>query len=176
MKRKTEEVEIEIELGKKGEIETGDAVLDHLLGSLTFYMEMDVDIKAEGDLRHHLWEDMGILFGKALNRKIEGKDIERFGNTLMPMDDALVMVAVDISRPFLRIDLDIKERESEFEEGLAREFFAALSRNLNATIHVEQRAGRNEHHIIEAVFKGVGVTLGLALNEREEVRSTKGVL
>lgn len=176
MKRKTEEVEIEVELGKRRDIETGDKVLDHMLESMTFYMEMNSEIKAEWDIRHHLWEDMGIILGEALSQHIEGKDIERFGNTLMPMDDALLMIAVDISRPYLRMDLDIEEEESEFEISLVKEFFEALSRTLCVTIHIEQRSGHNGHHIIEAAFKGMGVTLGQALKESGEVKSTKGVL
>lgn len=176
MRRKTEEIDIEVELGKEGDIDTGDEVLDHLLTSLTFYMGTEAHITAEWDLRHHLWEDLAIVLGEEIDRVIEGKEINRFGSTLMPMDDALVQIAVDISRPYMRIDLEIEEEEEGFEVTLLREFLNALSRTLSATIHVEQRAGMNGHHIIEAVFKGLGVSLKRATRKSEELKSTKGVL
>ncbi len=176
MKRKTEEVDIEVELGKEGEIDTGDEVLDHLLTSLTFYMEVGASISAEWDLRHHLWEDLAITLGEEINEKVDRDEIDRFGDITMPMDDALVLVAVDISRPYVNIDLDIKEAERDFEPALVKEFVNALSRTIDATIHVKQISGINGHHVIEAVFKGLGVALGQALGESEKLKSTKGVL
>ncbi len=176
MKRKTEEVEIEVELGKDGEIDTDDEVLDHLLRSLMFYMDMEANIYAKWDLRHHLWEDLAITLGKEINKKIEREEINRFGDIVMPMDDALVLVAVDISRTYVDIDLDIKEEEKDFDLTLVKEFIKALSRTIEATIHIKQISGSNGHHIIEAVFKGFGVALGQALKESEELKSTKGVL
>lgn len=176
MKRKTEEVEIEVELEKEGDIETGDEVLDHLLTSLTFYMDVEARIQARWDLRHHLWEDLAITLGEEINEKIERDKIDRFGDVTMPMDDALLLVAVDISRPYLSLDLDIEEEGKGFEVGLVREFMSALSRTTDATIHVRQLTGVNGHHIIEAAFKGLGVALGQALKESDEPRSTKGVL
>ena len=176
MRRKTKETDIVVELGVEGEIETGDKILDHLLTALFFYMREKASVKAGYDLRHHLWEDLGIVLGEELKGKIKGRKIARFGNAIMPMDDALVLVAVDISRPHLNLELDVKESEEGFEFTLVREFLWALARTLNATIHVKQLAGVNAHHIIEATFKGLGVALRQALSESERLESTKGVL
>ncbi|NJE08658.1 imidazoleglycerol-phosphate dehydratase HisB [Thermococcus sp. M39] len=176
MRRKTKETDIIVEVGIEGSIETGDRVFDHLLTALFFYMREKANIKASYDLRHHLWEDLGIVLGEELKEKIKGKKIARFGNAIMPMDDALVLVAVDISRPYLNLEFDIKESEEGFEVTLVREFLWALARTLNATIHVKQLAGVNAHHIVEATFKGLGVALRQALSESERLESTKGVL
>ena len=177
MKRKTKEVDISVTMDVKGEIETGDEVLDHLLTSLSFYMNRPLEIKVSSwDLRHHLWEDLGITLGQEIRDKIGDNSIARFGNTVMPMDDALVLVSVDISRPYMGMELDIEEDEEGFDPTLTREFLRALSNSLDATIHVVQLRGRNGHHVIEAVFKGLGVALGEALKESERLESTKGVL
>jgi len=176
MRRKTKEVDIIVEIGIEGEINTRDRVLDHLLTALFFYMQEKANVKAKWDLRHHLWEDLGIVLGEELRKKIKGRKIARFGNAIMPMDDALVLVAVDISRPYLNLELDIKEREEGFEVTLVREFLWALARTLNATIHVKQLSGVNAHHVIEAAFKGLGVALRKALGESERLESTKGMI
>ncbi|NJE25175.1 imidazoleglycerol-phosphate dehydratase HisB [Thermococcus sp. MV5] len=176
MRRKTKEVDIIVEIGVEGEVNTGDRVLDHLLTALLFYMQEKANVKAKWDLRHHLWEDLAITLGEELREKIKGKKIARFGNAIMPMDDALVLVAVDISRPYLNLELDFKESEEGFELTLVREFLWALARTLNATIHVKQLSGVNAHHIVEAAFKGLGVALRKALEESERLESTKGVL
>ncbi|USG99140.1 imidazoleglycerol-phosphate dehydratase HisB [Thermococcus argininiproducens] len=176
MRRKTRETDITVELGSEGGIKTGDKVFDHLLTALFFYMREAVNVSAEWDLRHHLWEDLGIVLGEELREKIKGKKIARFGNAIMPMDDALVLVAVDISRSYLNLELDFKESEEGFELTLVREFLWALARTLNATIHVKQLSGVNAHHIVEATFKGLGIALRQALSESERLESTKGVL
>ncbi|HII67874.1 MULTISPECIES: imidazoleglycerol-phosphate dehydratase HisB [Thermococcus] len=176
MKRKTKETDITVEIDVNGSIETGDRIFNHLLTALFFYLHEKVNIKASYDLRHHLWEDLGIVLGEELREKIKGKKIARFGSAIIPMDDALVLVAVDISRPYLNLELDIKESEEGFEVTLVREFLWALARTLNATIHVKQLSGVNAHHIIEAAFKGLGVVLRQALSESERLESTKGVL
>lgn len=176
MRRMTDEVDINVELGEECEIDTGDDVLDHLLTSLIFYMDSGVEIRAEWDLRHHLWEDLAITLGEELKEKVGEEKIARFGNTTMPMDDALVLVSVDISRPYLNMDLMVDENEEKFEKTLVKEFLRALSRSLNATIHIKQLEGENSHHVIEAVFKGLGIALGEALSESERLESTKGVL
>jgi len=177
MKRKTKETDIVVELGVKGGVETGDKVLDHLLTALFFYMREEASVKASYDLRHHLWEDVGITLGEELGEKIKGKRIARFGNVIMPMDDALVLVAVDISgRAYASVGLSPAEREEGFELTLVREFLWALARSLNATIHVKQLSGINAHHVVEAAFKGLGVALREALSESERLESTKGVI
>ncbi|AIF69189.1 imidazoleglycerol-phosphate dehydratase [Palaeococcus pacificus DY20341] len=176
MRRKTRETDITVELGSEGGIKTGDKVFDHLLTALFFYMREEVSVSAEWDLRHHLWEDLGIVLGEELREKIKGRKIARFGNAIIPMDDALVLVAVDISRPYLNLELAPDEGEEGFELTLVREFLWALARTLNATIHVKQLSGVNAHHVIEAAFKGLGVALRKALRESERLESTKGVL
>ncbi|MBO8173803.1 MAG: imidazoleglycerol-phosphate dehydratase HisB [Thermococcus sp.] len=177
MRRKTKETDITVEIGVEGSIETGDRVFDHLLTALFFYMREKVNIKASYDLRHHLWEDLGIVLGEELKEKIKGKKIARFGNAIMPMDDALVLVAVDISgRAYASVELAPEEGEEGFELTLVREFLWALARTLNATIHMKQLSGVNAHHVIEAAFKGLGVALRKALRESKRLESTKGVL
>ncbi len=176
MKRKTKEVDITVCLDEDGEVNTGDEVFDHLLTSLAFYMGRSVDITASWDLRHHLWEDLGIILGEEIKEKIRDKNIARFGNTMIPMDDALVLVSVDISRTYLNLELDIDQTEEGFEETLTREFLWALCKSLNATIHIKQLNGNNGHHVIEAVFKGLGVALKSAISESDRLESTKGVL
>ncbi len=175
MKRKTEEVEIEVKLdAEKMKINTGDEVLDHMLKTMFFYMENDVYIEAEWDLRHHLWEDMGITIGKVMKDRIDGKNINRFGSSIMPMDDALVLVSVDISRCYLKLGLDYKYDEEGFEISLVKELLNGIVRNLSATIHVKKMNGEDKHHIIEAAFKGLGVSFKSALSVSERIESTKG--
>ena len=177
MRRKTKETDITVEFGSAGGIKTGDRVFDHLLTALFFYMREEVRVSAEWDLRHHLWEDLAITLGEELREKIKGKKIARFGNAIMPMDDALVLVAVDISgRAYASVELSPMEGEEGFELTLVREFLWALARSLNATIHVKQLSGVNAHHVIEAAFKGLGVALRQALSESGRLESTKGVL
>ena len=111
MIRKTNETYIEIINSKEMNIETGDPVLNHLLKTLFYYMEREVDIKAKYDLKHHLWEDVGITIGDFLKEEIKDAKIKRFGTSILPMDDALILVAVDISRSFASIELNIENQE-----------------------------------------------------------------
>ncbi len=177
MRRKTEEVDIGVEFGTDEiEIGTGDIVLDHMLKTFFFYMGEKVKIDGEWDLRHHLWEDMGILLGQALKERIDGKEIQRFGNAVMPMDDALVLASVDVSRVYLNVDLDYRYEEEGFDLVLVKELLNGLVRNLPATVHVKQLNGEGAHHVIEAGFKALGVAMSEALKPSTELRSTKGVL
>ncbi|MFW6065001.1 MAG: imidazoleglycerol-phosphate dehydratase HisB [Candidatus Natronoplasma sp.] len=177
MRRKTEEVDIGIEFGTEEiEVATGDQVLDHMLKTLFFYMGENVKIDGGWDLRHHLWEDMGILLGEALKRRIDGKDIQRFGNAIMPMDDALVLSSVDVSRVYLNVDLDFQYDEDGFDIVLVQELLNGLVRNLSATIHIKKLNGTGSHHVIEASFKALGVALSQALQPADELKSTKGIL
>ncbi len=177
MRRKTEEVDMKIDFeAEEMKVETEDEILDHMLETFFFYMGEEVEIEAEWDLRHHLWEDMGILLGKAFKRKIEDKNIRRFGDSIMPMDDALMLVSVDISRQYLKTDFDLGRTEEGFDLEIVEEFLSGLVRNLSATIHVKQLEGKNSHHVIEAAFKGLGVSFSEALKSAEEVKSTKGSL
>jgi len=174
MKRKTEEVEITVEFGNEISVSTGNKVLDHLLNTLLFYSELPVTIEASGDLPHHLWEDTGTVLGKFLKREAENKEIARYGSAVIPMDEALVLAAVDVSRSCFVTDLNPEEREEGFSLTLTRQFLQALSRSLEATIHINQLSGVNSHHVIEAGFKALGVSLGQALVESTRVESTKG--
>ncbi|MCD6373356.1 MAG: imidazoleglycerol-phosphate dehydratase HisB [Thermococcus sp.] len=176
MRRKTKETDVTVELDTTGEIRTGDKVLDHLLTALFFYMGRGAEVRASYDLRHHLWEDVGITLGEELRSKLPEK-FARFGSAVMPMDDALVLVAVDISgRPYVSVELSFEDGEEGFEKALVREFLWGLARSLRATIHVKTLSGINAHHVIEAVFKGLGAALGRAVAGSEKVESTKGLL
>lgn len=174
MKRRTEEVEITVEFGGDIEVETGDDVFDHLLNTLLFYMDRPGGIRADWDLRHHLWEDTGIVLGETLKEEIGEGQITRYGSALIPMDEALVLASVDLSRPYLVADLSSEEPENGFSPTLAKQFFGALSRSLEATVHLRQLAGINAHHIIEAGFKALGTSLQEAMRSSSRVESTKG--
>ena len=176
MKRKTEEVEISVGFDGSLCVETGDRVFDHLLDTLLFYMDKPGEIRASGDLRHHLWEDTGIVLGKTLKNEIGENQIARYGTAVIPMDEALVLASVDISRPYLVTDFNLKEVEAGFEITLVKQFLEALSRSLEATIHLKQLSGCNVHHVIEAGFKALGKSLARALQGSDRVESTKGDL
>ncbi|MFO8109615.1 MAG: imidazoleglycerol-phosphate dehydratase HisB [Thermoplasmata archaeon] len=175
MKRKTREVEISVSL-EEGVVDTGDEVLDHLLTSLSFYMEKELSVTASWDLRHHLWEDLGIILGEVLHDEIKDRNIMRFGSSVVPMDDALVLVSVDISRPYLNFDVDTAEPEKGFENTLVKEFLWALAKSFGVTIHVKQLNGTNGHHVIEAAVKALGMALKGAMSDSSRLESTKGVL
>lgn len=176
MKRKTNEVQIEVNLSEEQEISTGDRILDHLLSTLCFYMKKSIRINASGDIPHHLWEDVGLVLGRELRENIEVENIARFGTSITPMDDALVLVAVDISRPFLAFNLSVKEKEGGFRTSLFREFLSGLTRSLGVTIHVKAMDGTNAHHLIEASCKSLGSAFAVAFSRGDRVESTKGKL
>lgn len=177
MNRQTFETDISVtRSNKEMTIDTKDMVLDHMLNSLFFYMGLPVTIQAESDLRHHLWEDCGIAIGEFLAKEFDRKAIARFGYVIMPMDEALVLVSLDISRTFVSVELDIKESEEGFELGLFREFVYGLARAFDTCIHIKQLSGLNAHHIIESAFKGLGKSFKQALEPVKQVQSTKGSL
>src|SRR6056297_3174404 len=147
-----------------------------MLNALFFYMGIPVSLKAESDLPHHLWEDCGIAVGEFLPKALDREAIPRLGYVIIPMDEALVLVSIDVSRSFASVELDIKEGETGFEQGLLREFVNGLSRAFDTCIHIRQMAGLNAHHIIEAAFKGLGKAFQQALKSSEGVQSTKGSL
>lgn len=174
MKRRTNEVDITVILGvDETRIDTGDGILDHLLRTMFFYLEVKADIVATWDLRHHLWEDMGIAIGQELSPPRDR--LARFGNSTIPMDDALVMVSLDISRPYLKFDLRYNDNEG-FDLSLVKEFYWALARTMGITLHINQISGENSHHIVEASFKAFGNALWQALQSSEKLKSTKGAL
>ncbi len=188
--RKTKETDIEIELSidgqGRGEISTKIPFFDHMLDLFTKHGLFDIRLKAEGDLEidaHHTVEDVGICLGQVFREALGDKrGIKRFGHSLLPMDEALVMVAVDISgRPHLFFDADIEnEYIGDFETALVLEFLHAFVNHFAITLHVKLLKGKNAHHSIEAIFKGLARAIDTAtqLDERRvtAVPSTKGLL
>ncbi|KLU65423.1 imidazoleglycerol-phosphate dehydratase [Desulfosporosinus acididurans] len=189
IERKTKETEIRVRLNLDGagesQIETGIGFFDHMLTAFARFAYFDLGLKAVGDLEvdaHHTIEDCGIVLGQALKEASGSKaGIERIGETLLPMDEALVQVALDLSnRPYLVWDIRASEGTvGQFPFEMAEEFFRAFAVHSGLTLHIRQISGKNLHHILEAVFKGVGRALGLALRENPRfsgILSTKGVL
>lgn len=185
--RKTNETDVRIELDLDGtgtfRGSTGIGFFDHMLALLTRHAGFDLSVDATGDLvvdGHHTVEDIGICLGRALMQaRGDGKGITRFADVVLPMDEALALVAVDISgRGFLAYDAVCPvERVGDFATELAEEFLRALVQNGAFTLHVRLLAGANGHHILEAVFKGLGVALKRAhVVAGAELPSTKGVL
>ncbi|MBI1333876.1 MAG: imidazoleglycerol-phosphate dehydratase HisB [Armatimonadetes bacterium] len=184
--RETKETNIHIVLdldgGTKQDISTGIGFFDHMLHLMAYHGQFDVGIEAEGDLHiddHHTVEDTGIVLGRAFRDALESSGpIERYGSCHMVMDEALVLVALDISgRSGLFYDVHYTR---DTVGGLAtenvKEFLRAFSANAGFTIHVKKISGENDHHIIEAIFKGLGRVLEQATRkaERRSGNSTKG--
>ena len=169
----------------KGVIDTSIPFFDHMLNQLTFHSLVDLEMSAKGDVEidyHHTVEDCGICLGKAFSKAIgDKKGINRYGFFLLPMDDALVRVALDFSgRPFLNWKVRFPTRTvGTFDLELVREFFNSFSINSQATLHVEMLDGLNSHHIAEAIFKGVGKAIKMAIEKNQglgSIPSTKGIL
>ena len=169
----------------KGLINTSIPFFDHMLNQLTFHSLVDLEMSAKGDVEidcHHTVEDCGICLGKAFSKAIgDKKGINRYGFFLLPMDDALVRVALDFSgRPFLNWKVRFPTSTvGTFDLELVREFFNSFSINSQATLHVEMLDGLNSHHIAEAIFKGVGKAIKMAIAKNQglgSIPSTKGIL
>lgn len=178
-------VDVDLELDGSGQasIETGVPFFDHLLGALARHSGFDLTVRAAGDLHvdaHHTVEDTGIILGQALRQAVgEGDGIARFASLHVPMDDALVLVALDISgRPYVDCALTFSTGQiGTFPTDLVEETLRAFAMHAAVTLHVSQIRGHNSHHIAEAVFKALGVTLGRATRVvGRGVPSTKGVL
>ena len=189
IKRETRETKIEVVLnidGKgKTDAETGIGFFDHMLDSWVRFGCFDLELKIQGDLKvdqHHTIEDCGIVLGQAFKKALGDKaGIERVGDCLFPMDEALVQTAVDISgRGYLTWQVECPEgMVGDFPVEMAEEFFRAFALNAGITLHISLLNGRNRHHILEAVFKAVGRALRLAasLDSRQQgIPSTKGIL
>lgn len=185
--RNTLETNINLKLNIDGSrditIESGVGFFDHMLKAMAFYAGFDLDISCEGDLyvdSHHTLEDIGIALGSALKEALgEKKGITRFSSTITPMDESLALVAIDISnRPFLVENLDFRShRIGTMDTQDFKEFFRGLAYSAGITLHIDLMRGENDHHKIEAVFKGLGRALKEAITiEGSEVISTKGVL
>ncbi len=186
--RKTKETTISLRLNLDGagkcRAKTGVGFLDHMLDLLARHAGMDLAVAATGDLHvddHHLVEDVGIVLGDALKQALGKKEgIGRYGWATVPMDESLVMCAVDLGgRPHLAYGLDLPaKRVKGFETELIEEFFRALVNSAGMNLHLRQLDGRNTHHLIEAAFKAFARALGQAAAETGKggVPSTKGVL
>jgi imidazoleglycerol-phosphate dehydratase len=187
--RATNETQITLELALDGcgeyEIDTGVGFFDHMLTHIARHGLFDLKVKAKGDLEvdyHHLVEDVGIALGSAIAAAVGDKrGLVRYGLAACPMDEALVMVALDVGgRPYCRYELDLPvEKIGEFDTQLVHEFFVAVAMNAALALHVVQQSGSNAHHIVEGAFKSFARALDQAtrLDERVTgVPSTKGVL
>ena len=187
--RKTLETAVSVSIGLDGsgkaDIATGVGFFDHMLTLFAKHGLFTLDVQASGDLAvdcHHTVEDVGIVLGQALNKAAgEKKGICRYGQFLVPMDEALVQVVLDFSgRPFLTFDAELGlGRVGEMDVEMVEEFLRALAVNAGLTLHVRMLAGKNRHHIIEAIFKALGRALAasLAIDPRVQgVPSSKGVL
>jgi len=188
--RKTNETEIAVEVNLDGtgasKIATGVGFFDHMLDQLARHSLMDLDVSAKGDLHiddHHTVEDVGIALGQAIKQALGDKrGLTRYADCLLPMDETLTRVAVDVSgRPFLVFRTVFPTPKiGAFDTELVREFFQALAINGGLTLHIETLYGLNSHHIAESCFKGTARALGaaLAIDPRQAARipSTKGAL
>ena len=187
IKRDTKETQITVKLNLYGKgnsnIDTGVGFFDHMLEAFAKHSHIDLEVKCVGDTHiddHHTVEDIGIAIGKAVNQAIYPiKNIERYGNATVVMDEASVTCDMDISnRPFLVFELPIDGKVGSFDVELVEEFFHALILNSGITCHLIYQRGKNKHHIIEATFKAFAVALRRALGENKKIGipSTKGIL
>ncbi len=188
IKRTTEETDISVRLNIDGtgnaNIDTGIGFLDHMLILFTSHGQFDMDIECKGDIyvdAHHTVEDIGIVLGKAFNQALgDKKGISRYGSIIMPMDESLVMVNVDISgRPYLHYNIgELPPNLGEIDSQSFEEFFRGFVNHCRVTVHINLLYGRNGHHIVESVFKGFGRALREAVTDVKsgEIPSTKGIL
>lgn len=188
--RNTAETQIELKLNidgtGKSKIATGCGFLDHMLTLFSRHGRFDLEVSCNGDTYvdyHHTAEDIGICLGEVFAKALgEKRGIVRYGSMMLPMDEALILSAVDISgRGMLCYDLQIPtEKVGDFDTELVKEFFLAFVRKAEITLHIKQLAGENSHHIIEGAFKSVARSLAAACSVDEkyadEIPSTKGVL
>ncbi|MBR1455682.1 MAG: imidazoleglycerol-phosphate dehydratase HisB [Oscillospiraceae bacterium] len=190
IKRKTAETDIDLRLDLDGngaaEINTGIGFLDHMLTLFARHGSFDLKVRCEGDTwvdDHHSTEDIGICLGKAFAQALgDKKGIVRYGDIALPMDEALILCAVDISgrgESYYALDIPT-EKVGSFDTELCEEFFRAFARDAGVTLHLRQLAGKNAHHIIEGAFKAFGRSMAkaVAIDEKhaDSVPSTKGML
>lgn len=190
IKRKTAETDIALSLNLDGsgksDIRTGCGFLDHMLTLFARHGRFDLNVLCRGDVEvdfHHTTEDVGIVLGTAFGEALGDKrGIERYGDTVLPMDEALVLTAVDLSgRAYLGYGLEVPtEKVGSFDTELVQEFWMAFVRSAACTLHIRQLSGSNSHHIIEAAFKSTARSLKKAVSIDAacagEIPSTKGVL
>ena len=190
IERKTAETDIYVKLDLDGEgradTDSGSGFLDHMLTLLARHSGIDLTVRCKGDTEvdlHHTTEDIGIALGDAIKAALGDKrGITRYGSCILPMDESLILSAIDISgRGYLAYALDIPAAKvGEFDTELTEEFFIAFARRADVTLHIRQLAGKNSHHIIEGAFKAAARAMKAAVKidpERaDEIPSTKGVL
>ncbi len=190
IKRNTEETKIELSLNLDGKgeskINTGCGFFDHMLTLFSKHSKIDLAVTCKGDINvdyHHTVEDVGIVLGKALLEALgDKKGINRYADTILPMDESLVLTALDISgRSFLGFDVAFPTQKiGDFDTELVEEFFMALTRCSEITLHIKKMAGENSHHIAEGIFKSFARSLRTAValdeNFKDQLPSTKGVL
>ena len=188
--RKTAETDIKLKLNLDGEgkskIETGCGFLDHMLTLFASHGRFDLTVKCKGDMEvdaHHTTEDIGIALGQAIKIAVgDKKGINRYGSMILPMDESLILTAIDLSgRGCLGYDLQIPtEKVGTFDTELVEEFWLGFIRNAECNLHIRQLAGTNSHHIIEGAFKSVGHSIKAAVkidpDFADDIMSTKGVL
>ncbi len=188
--RKTGETDIYLKLNLDGEgkseIDSGCGFLDHMLTLFAKHAGYDLGVTCKGDTQvdyHHTTEDIGIALGKAFAEALgEKRGITRYGDIVLPMDETLILAAVDISgRDYASIDLQFAfEKVGDFDCELCEEFWLAFTREAKLTLHVKQLAGKNAHHIIEGTFKAVARALSAATaidpKKADQIPSTKGIL
>lgn len=187
--RSTKETVISIELNLDGSgraaVNTGIGFFDHMLESFARHGFFDLQVTVNGDLdvdTHHTIEDTGIVLGKAISQALGDKrSIRRYGSVMLPMDEALVLCALDLSgRPYLVYDASLAvERIGAFETQMVKEFFYAITVSAGMNLHIKQIHGENAHHIVEAMFKAFAKSLDQAVSldgRIKDVLSTKGAL
>jgi imidazoleglycerol-phosphate dehydratase len=189
VRRKTKETEVLLKMDLDGSgkhsIQTGIPFFDHMLSLLVYHSRMDLSLRAKGDIgvdAHHTVEDVGICLGDAIRKTLgEAKGIQRYGMGLVPMDETLASVTLDLSmRPCLVYHMKPKRSKiGNFDLELVEEFLRALCNHGKITLHINLLYGKNSHHMVEAVFKGLGRALreAVSIDERSAgIPSTKGVL
>lgn len=190
IERKTKETDIRLTLNLDGKgqysIDTSIPFLDHMLSLMCKHGIFDMKLKAKGDVEvdfHHTVEDVGIVLGKAVKQALgDMKGISRFGQAIVPMDEAIASVSLDISgRPYLvyRVSFTKRSKIRNFDLDLIEDFLQAFVINSGITLHIESPYGRNTHHIIEAIFKALGRALKIAVSidpRMKGVPTTKGKL
>lgn len=185
--RKTNETNTILEIDLDGEgisnIQTNIGFFNHMIDLLAFHSNININLNADGDIDvcdHHLIEDVGIALGKCMNEALgERRGIKRYGTFFLPMDEALVMVSVDISgRSYLHFEGEFKrENIGDFSTEMVKEFFRAVAFNAGITLHIRVLYGENDHHKIEGIFKAFGRALKEAITiEGNSIPSSKGVL
>ncbi len=188
--RKTAETDIELKLfidgSGKSEISTGCGFLDHMLTLFAKHGRFDLSVKCKGDTEvdyHHTTEDIGIALGSAFAQALSDmKGIKRYADIILPMDEALILEAIDVSgRSYLQFDAPMPTAKvGDFDTELTEEFFLGFTRKAGVTLHIKMLSGKNSHHIIEGIFKAFGRVMSSACSidekYKDEIPSTKGML